>query len=201
MGRITDVAPPDEARVVNLVCTMIDAASERITTEASWERLAQFFYEQLIRETVLPSVAIVAWAEAGHPAAHRALWRYATEMGERSHFDDMLVCVRAYVLKTGRDQFMPFPRGRNVVQNLMRDIWLPMVVQRIADGTGVAPTRSATTTAPSAAYFIALGMKRKGIKLKEREINRIYWNRNKVAAALEASMPALIPASTIKENI
>ena len=201
MGRITDVARVDEARVVNLVCTMIDAASERITTEASWERLAQFFYEQLIRETVLPSVAIVAWAEAGHPAAHRVLWRYATEMGERSHFDDMLVCVRAYVLKTGRDQFMPFPRGRNVVQNLMRDIWLPMVVQRIADGTGLAPTRSATTTTPSAAYFVALGMKRKGIKLKERQINQIYWNRNKVAAALEASMPALIPASTIKENI
>ena len=57
--------------------------------------MEQFFYEQLVRETVLPSVVIVAWAEAGHPAAHRAIWRYATEMGERSSFDDMLVSFRA----------------------------------------------------------------------------------------------------------
>jgi hypothetical protein len=201
MKRITEVSPADEAKFIDLACTMIDIARDRMTTEASWERLAQFFYEQLIRETVLPSVAIVAWAEAGHPAAHRALWRYATEMGERSHFDDMLVCVRAYVLKTGRDQFIPFPRGRHIVQNLMRDVWLPLMVQCMAIDTGLAPTRGGTTTAPSVAYFLALGMKRRGIKLKEREINRIYWNRNKVAAALEASMPPLIPASTIKENI
>jgi hypothetical protein len=201
MGRITDVAPADEAKIVDMVCTMLDIARDRMTTDASWQVLEDFFYEQLVRETVLPSVIIVAWAEAGHPAAHRALWHYATEMGERSRFDDMLVCVRAYVLKTGRDQFMPFPRGRHVVQNLMRDIWLPIIVRLTANSTGLEPTRSATTTTPSAAYFVALGMKRKGIKLKEREINRIYWNRNKVAAALEASMPALIPASTIKENI
>jgi len=58
-----------------------------MTTEASWQQLEDFFYERLVRETVLPSVTIVAWGEAGQPAAHRAIWRYATEMGERSRFD------------------------------------------------------------------------------------------------------------------
>ena len=89
MKRITDVTAVDETRIVDAICTMIDAASERITTEASWQQLERFFFQQLVRETVLPSAAIVAWAEAGHQAAHRALWRFATEMGERSQFDQM----------------------------------------------------------------------------------------------------------------
>ena len=33
-------------------------------------------------------------------------------------------------------------------------------------------------------------MKKKGFKIKEREVNRIYWNCDKIAARLEASMPA-----------
>ena len=40
-------------------------------------------------------------------------------------------------------------------------------------------------------------MKRRGFKLTERQMNRIYWDRNKVAAELEASMPPIDP-STIK---
>jgi hypothetical protein len=195
MKRITDVSAMDESKIVDAICTMIDTASERITTEASWQRLEQFFFDQLVRETVLPSATIVAWAEAGHPAAHRALWRFATEMGERSRFDQMLVTVRAYVLKTARDQFMPFPRGRHVVQNLMRDIWLPGLIERVAESTGVPPTRSRSTKDPSVTYFVEMAMRQRGGTLKERQINRIYWNRDKVAAALEASMPA-VPAST-----
>jgi hypothetical protein len=123
-------------------------------------------------------------------------------MKERSHFDDMLVTVRAYVIKTDDQPFAPFPRGRHVVANMMRNIWLPALIRRIAEGTGLEETRGASTTAPSAAYFVSLAMKKKGIKLKEQEINRICWNwnRHKLAPAIEASMP-LIPASTIKENI
>jgi len=50
--------------------------------------------------------------------------------------------------------------------------------------------------APSAAYFFSRAMKKKGFKLSEREVNRIYWNRKEVAARLEASMPGI--PSTIK---
>lgn len=193
--RITEVAPADEAKLVDIICTEIDKAADSITAEASWQRLEWFFYEQLIRQTVLPGVTIVAWAEAGHPAAHRAIWRYATEMGERSQFDDMLVSIRAYALRTARQQFMPYPRGRHVVHTLMRDCWLPAVVRRVADGTGLPPTRGRSTTQPSAAYFVARALKRKGIKLKEAQINRICLNSGKLAARLEASMPSLAPGA------
>jgi hypothetical protein len=198
MARITEVQPAYEAAVVDLIGIEIDNARERITSEASWERLEEFFYQQLVHERddvrVSRSLVIVAWAEAGHPAAHRAVWRFAREMGQRSRFDNMLVAIRHYVLKTPDQSFIPFPRGRHVVQNMMRDIWLPKVIENAAEGTGLPATRSASTEAPSIGYFTALAMKKRRVKLKEREINRIYWNRNKIAARLEASMPQ-IPSS------
>jgi hypothetical protein len=104
---------------------------------------------------------------------------------------ELLAQVRAYAVRTLLRPFLPYPRGRHVVQNLMRNIWLPLVVQHVADATGLEPTRGASTVAPSAAYFVSLAMKRKGIKLKEQEINRIFWDRHKLASALEASMPAI----------
>jgi hypothetical protein len=190
------VLPADEARVINIICAEIDAAREKITSEASWQRLEEFFYQQLVNEQVLSSAVIVAWAEAGHPAAHRAIRRYGREMKERSRFDDMLVTLKAYVIKTDEQPFVPYPRGRNVVANLMRDIWLPAMMENAAEGTGLPPTRGSTTTTPSVAYFATKALKREGFKLKERELNRIYWNRNNIAARLEASLPA-IPSSTL----
>ena len=73
-------------------------------------------------------------------SAHRAIHRYGREMGERSRFDQMLVTVRSYYLRTAEQPFKPFPHGRHIVQNLMRDIWIPMLVQRFADGTGLPAT-------------------------------------------------------------
>jgi hypothetical protein len=193
--RTTEISTADADRAVDLICAMIDEAREAFSSEASWERLAQFFYEQLMRETVLRSTIIVAWAEAGHPAAHRAIHRYGREMGERSRFDQMLVTVRSYYLRTAEQPFKPFPHGRHIVQNLLRDIWVPSVVQRFADGTGVPATRSRSTRSASAAYFVSLALKRRGIKLKEQQINRLYWARHKIVAELEASMPEIAIAS------
>jgi hypothetical protein len=200
MKRITEVAAADEARIVELIGIEIDNARERITTEASWGRLEEFFYRQLVIEHVQRSSIIVAWAEAGHPAAHNAIRRYAHERKERGCFDSMLVSLKAYAIKTDEQPFVPFPRGRHVVANMMRNFWLPLSMQNVAGGTGLDPTRGASATAPSVAYFFSLAMQRKGFKLTERELNRIYWNRHKLADAIEASMPA-IPMSTIKESI
>jgi hypothetical protein len=122
--------------------------------------------------------------------------RYGAEMIDLYREGEMLAQVRAQIVKILLRPLVPFPQGRHVVANLMRNIWLPLVVQRVADGTGLPPTRARSTAQPSAAYFIERAYKKKGIKLKERQINRIYWDRNKVAAELEASMPGI--PSTIK---
>jgi hypothetical protein len=175
---------------------MINDARERVTTEASWEALTAFFYGQLVceqfeRETVLSSDVILAWAEAGHPAADRAVQYFGREMGERSHFDEMRVSLRSYCLKSQGQPFKPFPRGRHVVQHLMRDIWLPGLVERVAEGTRLERTRWEDNPTPSAAFLIHLAHKKMGIKLGEQEINQVYWRRAKLAALLEASMPRI----------
>jgi hypothetical protein len=64
-ARITEVAPADRAKVVNLVCLEIDRARERITSEASWDRLAQFFYEAMLGRHTLAAATVLSWADAG----------------------------------------------------------------------------------------------------------------------------------------
>lgn len=115
MARITEVAPADEAKIVASICEQIDKHAESATSEASWSRFTQFFYDELSyefsaqRTRWLRSVNIVKWAEAGHPAADRAIRRFARDMAERSHFDDMQVSVRHYFLETAEQPFVPSP--------------------------------------------------------------------------------------------
>jgi hypothetical protein len=202
--RPTEVSPADAAGLVDLISLEYDRACKMLTTEASWERLGRFFLDKLRHSTASPipgvgwPTIIVEWARAGNPAADRAIRSYGREMGEQSRFDEMLVSVRAYYLETSGKPFIPFPQGRHVVANMMRNIWLPSMIDRVAAATGLPATRSAANPAPSVAYFLGVMAKKKGIKLKEQEINRIYWKRDELPAALEASMPK-IPLNQIPQ--
>jgi hypothetical protein len=191
--RITQVSKADADRLVELLCQEYDAVRDRLTTEASWEQLRQFFLGKLRLFGATPSpdtewpVTLVTWARAGHPAADRALRDYASEMGQQSRFEEMLVSVRAYYLETSGKAFVPFPRGRPVVANLMRNIWIPAVLDHVAAATGLPAVRSNTSPHPAVSYFLALVMKRRKVKLKETEIRSVYyWARKKLPAALEA---------------
>ena len=68
---------------------------------------------------------VLAWADAGHPSADRAVRLYAAEMVDQGRDGELLVQVKAYVVKTLLRPFVPYPRGRNVVQNLMRRYLAP----------------------------------------------------------------------------
>jgi hypothetical protein len=186
----------DEAKVVDIVCSYLDKVWEMITSEASWQRLEDFFYEAMLGRHTLDAAKVIAWADAGHPAADRAVRRYAAEMVDQGRDSELLVQVKAYMVKAMLQPFLPFPRGRHVVQNHMRDIWIPLVLRRVANSTGLPATRSASTKEPSAAFLLAASLKKRGFKVKEREVNRIYWNRSKLAERLAASMPQI--PSTIK---
>jgi hypothetical protein len=196
MVRIAEVLPADEARTVGIICELIDIARDHITTERSWAVLEQFFYEALLGRHTLSAAVVLAWADAGHPAADRAVRRYGAEVLDQHREGELLAQVRGQLVKILLRPLVAFPQGRHIVANLMRDIWLPLVVKNVADHIGLPPTRSRTTAQPSAAYFVAQAMNRRGFKIKEREVNRIYWGRNKLAARLEVSMPRI--PSTIK---
>ncbi len=113
MARITEVSPADEARVIEIVCMEIDAVRETITSEASWKRLESYFYEQMLQGSqTLPTRVVLAWAEAGHPAADRAIRHYAATMVDQGREGELLVQVRNYIVKTLLEPFVPYPRGR-----------------------------------------------------------------------------------------
>lgn len=185
MARRTEINPAAAKEIVELVCAEIDwaRARGRVTSEASWAALEQFFYEALRDQSSIPTAQMIAWADAGHPAADRAIRRYAAEMLDRGRESELLVQVKAYVVKTLLRPFVPFPRGRHVVQNFMRDLWLADVIQRVAAGTGVPATRAGSTTTPSAAWLVSRGLKRRGFRVSEREANRIHWHRNQLKSA------------------
>ena len=176
-------------RIVELVGAELDQALEHLTSEVGWERLAAYFREKLVRGSALWIAQIIEWADAGHPAADRALRLYAADMKDHDRWNELPVQVRAYDIKVGLRPFLPFPRGRHVVQHLMRDIWITTAMTHAAEATGLPATRSRATTSPSIGYFLACACRKRGIKLKEQEINRIFWARDKLAARLEASMP------------
>jgi hypothetical protein len=195
--KVIEVASADEAKLIGLLCTEIENACEQLTAEALWRRLEQYFFELLMRRETEMTGLIAGWAEAGHPAADRAMWRYIGRMTDLHQFNDMLVQVQNYVVK--KRPPVPYPRGQRAVLHLMKYIWIPAVLEHAAAGTGLMPTRKDTTLeAPSVAYYLAIAMrqmKRKIRPLGEQRINKIYWNRHNLAAILEASMPRINPSA------
>src|SRR4051794_26565382 len=98
----------------------VDKVQERFTAAAGWERLEQFFYEQWRGGATLTPAHILAWSEAGHPAADRALRRYAAEMIDHGRESELLLQVKGYIVKAMLKPFVPYPRGRHVAMNMMR---------------------------------------------------------------------------------
>jgi hypothetical protein len=190
MKRITEVAPADKEAIIKTLCTMYDTVCDRITTEAARQKLQEGLYD-LMHRGALPIATVVAWARAGMPAADAAVRRYAYELWHAKQ--DRPPEVEAYVWGTVVDPVIPkYPRGHvETVDTWQRDIAIVCMIDLTAKGTGLSPTRSSATMAPSAAYFVAEMFKQKGHKkLKERQINRIFWARRELAPRLEAVMPA-----------
>ena len=154
------------------------------TTDDWWQRLEQYFYDVLAQRDTKITALIVKWADAGCPASNRALWRYIKHMGDRDQFNDMLVQVRGYFVRSSPEDG-PYPQGRP--REFLRNMWITLVVAQVSAHTGISPTRGGATTTPSIAYFLSRAMTRRGTKLGEREINRIYSERHKVIEAIEGA--------------
>jgi hypothetical protein len=190
--RITEVAPAEAEAIVATLCAMYDIVRERITTEACREALQKGLYD-LMHCGALPVATVLAWARDQHPAADAAVRRYAYELWHARQ--DMPPDIEAYVYGLAIDPVIP-KYGRShteVIDTWSRDICIACMVTLTAKGTGLPATRGRATTAPSAAYFVAEMLKRKGHKLKEKAVNTIWGDRGKLAARLEAVMPALSP--------
>jgi len=187
--RVTEVPAAYEAEFIAALDAAWLGAMKRTNTDAWWQRLEQYLYDVLTQQGAEFTKLIVKWADAGCPASNRALWRYIQHMTDGDRSNDMLVQVRAYVVRASPDG--PYPQGRP--REFLRDIWITLVMQQVSAHMGVTATRSGGTASPSVAYFLSRLFERRGVKLGEREINRIYSDRQKLIEAIAGSMPAVVP--------
>jgi len=188
--RITEVAPADEAKVIDIICAQIDIVRDRLTSDAGRQALERGLYD-LLHRGALPVATVLAWANKGHPAADAAVRRYAYELWHTRQ--QLPPEVEAYGWAKVIEPIIPkYPPGHvETVDTWQRDIGIAVLVKLCAKGTGLSETRSRTTTTPSAAFLVTKALKRKGHKLKEQAVNRICWAHEKLAARLEAVMPPL----------
>ena len=87
--------------MVDLVCREIDNAADRITSEAGWDRLTQFFIDKLATRNSLWALQIEQWAGAGHPAADKALRLYAYDETQHGRDGALLLNVKNYDSSAG----------------------------------------------------------------------------------------------------
>lgn len=192
--RASGLSRAEVSNIQALICQKMDSVRDMITSEASWHWLEEQFYEVLHGRQTLPAAAVLAWADAGHPAADRAVRRYGAEMLDTHRETELLAQVRAQIIKILLRPLVPFPQGRHVVANIMRDLWLPVLIERVAEDAGLAPTRSTTAATPSAAFYVSKTLRRRGMKMSEKRLNQIYWRRGKLGEGLKASLVSIAPS-------
>jgi hypothetical protein len=192
--RVTEVPAAYEAEIIAALDVAWLRAMNQTNTDDWWQRLEHYFYYVLAQRRTKITALIVKWADAGCPASNRALWRYIRHVTDRDRFNDMLVQVRAYVVRASPDDGS-YPQGRP--HEYLRNIWITLVMAQVSAHTGIPATRGGATTTPSIAYFLSRAMTRRGTKLGEREINRIYGERHKVIEAIEDPPPPAGRASNI----
>jgi len=174
-----------EETIIRTIDHWYDLFSAVLTPEAG-QRVVQHKFEQKLaaagKENPETIAIIVALAEAGHRSAYFAARDYAAKFLE--HESNIPAQVRAYLIRL---LYMPPPthpqsRGE-VVDHLTRDIGI-MVMVDLAVERWSLPKLNSSQRRKSAAYFVALVFTRRGIKLTERQVRRIYQQRPQLAQRL-----------------
>jgi hypothetical protein len=156
-----------------------------VLTPEAGQRVLQHKFEQVLaagKEDPETIAIIVALAEAGHRSAYFAARDYAAKFLE--HEPNIPAQVRAYLIRL---LYMPppaHPQSRDeVVDHLVRDTAIRVMVELAVERWSV-PKLNSSQRRKSAAYFVALVFTRRGIKLTERQVRRIYQQRPQLAQRL-----------------
>jgi hypothetical protein len=166
-----------------------DLIGRVMTAEASRAIVREDICKRLQAGT-LDTAWVIQAAESGHQDADLALRAYAATFIDQGRESELLAQVRAYVVRSLLRPPVTYPRGKNIIDVLTRNIAIAVMVDAAAARWSLAPTRGRRTDEPSAAYFVGVALRKRGIKLKEQQVNRIHKDHNKLAARLAASIPA-----------
>jgi hypothetical protein len=177
------IAETEEA-IIRTIDHWYDLFAAVLTREAG-QRVMQHKFEQVLaaagKDPEIIAV-IVALAEAGHPSAYFAIRDYAAKLLE--HELELPAQVRAYLIRL---LYMPAPahpqsRGE-VVDHLIRDLAIRVMVDKAVERWSL-PKLNSSQHRKSAAYFVAFVLTRRGTKLTERWVRRIYQQRPQLAQRL-----------------
>jgi hypothetical protein len=193
MARITNVPALVEAEIVDTISHWYELVGEVMRSEAGRRVVEHDLYNQLVAGHFDVDTA-VSLAEAGFGAADWALREWGHDYGDAGRWEELPRQVQGYCIRALRHApLASYPRGvGDVVDHLTRDIGIQVMIDLASARWGMPATRASGTAAPSAGYFVTLALRKRGIKLKEQAVNRIYWQRGKFGARLAEALISLL---------
>jgi hypothetical protein len=177
-----------EADMVDTVCHWVDLVAAMLTTEAARLTLRKYIRETL-RQGTVPTMRVIAAAEAGHQDADMALREAAAEYISRR--EEMPTEIANYVQRALVMPPVTYPPGRNLADTWLRDIGIAVIVRLAIERWHLPATRNRASTKPSACYVVSLALGRRRHNVAERQVERIYGNHGRLARRLSASIPPI----------
>jgi hypothetical protein len=188
MARRTKVPAVFETEVINTIGHWYDDLIGHVmTTEVSRQIIRKDICNRLQAGT-LDCAWVIEAASAGHQDADLAIRAYAATFADQGRWEELPRQIQGYMVGAMMRAPTTYPRGKNFIDTWTRDLGIAVMMDMASARWSLPPTRGRSSEEPSAGYFIALVLRKRGVKLKEQQINRIYRNHSKLAARLAASV-------------
>jgi hypothetical protein len=186
MTQVPATIPSKEA-MVDTAEQWTEVVGDKLKTEHAHTMLREHI-QKLLRQGTLPTMAVIASARNGNPHADFALRKRAAEMID--HKEEMPVSLAGFAQEAlFRGPVGHRPGEKNVTDLFVRDIAIAVMVVLACLLWNLRPTRNRASTRPSGSTIVALALKRRGFKLSEWQVEKIYAQHNTIAERLSASIP------------
>ena len=187
MARRTNVPAPIAAEITRALERWYELVRDLMTSDAGRRIVREDICKRLQAGT-LETAWVIEAANAGHQDADLALRAYAATFADQGRWNELPAQVQGYAVGALLRAPTTYPRGKNFVDTWTRDLGVAVMVDLAAKRWALPPTRSRSTEAPSASYFVSLMLRARGVGLREQQVSRIYSGHNRVAARLAASV-------------
>jgi hypothetical protein len=188
MARRTNVPAVFETEVTNTIGHWYDDLIGQVMTSEAGRAIVRKDICARLQAGTLETDWVIEAAKAGHQDADLAVRAYASTFADQGRWEELPRQIQGYMVGAMLRAPTTYPRGKNIIDTWTRDLGIAVMVDVAAVRWSLPPRRGRSTEEPSAAYFVALVLRKRGIKLKEQQINRIYGDHFKLAARLAASV-------------
>ena len=187
MARRTSVPAPIADEITTTLEHWYELVGGLMTSDAG-RRIVREDIGRGLAAGTLETAWVIEAANAGHQDADLALRVYAATYADQGRWNELPAQVQGYAVGALQRAPTTYPRGKNYIDTWTRDIGIAVMVKLAGARWALPATRSRSTEAPSASYFVSLMLRARGVGLREQQVSRIYSGHNRVAARLAASV-------------